>query len=79
MIEPAPLLILGSTTVAGFGVVSAAALRGWNGWLALRRLEAATRPSGIDPSPPSSAARIDLADLRARVRRLEAIASGVEP
>ena len=39
-------------------------------------IQAAAREPGN--SPPSSAARIELADLRERVRKLEAIAAGVD-
>lgn len=55
-------------------------LRGWNGWLALKRteLELAGRGATGDPVPLSAAARIDVADLKERVRKLEAIASGVD-
>jgi len=53
------------------------ALAGWTGWLALRRrqIDAAHGPA-IDPIHPAT--RIDLADLKERVRRLEAIAAGVD-
>lgn len=57
------------------------ALRGWNGWLALKRaeMELVSRHAGAaDPAMPSAATRIDMADLRERVRKLEAIASGVD-
>lgn len=61
-------------------VVTAAALQAWNGWLALRRreLELQMRPHAPEPGNTGIAARIELADLRERVRRLEAIASGVD-
>jgi hypothetical protein len=56
-------------------------LKVWNGWLALKRteIEMSARHSPVgDPAPPSAAARIDMADLKERVRKLEAIASGVD-
>jgi hypothetical protein len=58
-------------------VAVAALMRGWQGWLDLKRAEMESRdaPAGGAPSP---AARIQLADLKERVRRLEAIANGVE-
>ena len=63
--------------LAGFLIAVAALLRGWNGWLDLKRdqLEQAAEPR---PASPSPAARIELADLKERVRRLESIANGVE-
>lgn len=64
------------TTLAGLVVVAQAVLRGWNGWLALRHAEIAARHEAA--VPPAPAARIELADLRERVRKLEAIAAGVD-
>ena len=61
--------------LAGIALLCFALLRGWEDWLQLRRLElsegAVTRPS------PASR-RLELLDLRSRVKRLEAIADGVE-
>ena len=76
--DPATLLALASVAVVALSIASVAALKGWRGWLDLKRLEFARAPIR-DASPPSPAARIELADLKERVRKLEAIASGVEP
>jgi hypothetical protein len=77
MSDPAALVSLAAAGLAGMGIVSAAALKGWSGWLALKRLELAGGSSS-NPSPPSAAARIELADLKERVRKLEAIAAGID-
>jgi hypothetical protein len=71
VIDPG-LLALSASGLIGVALASAAALRGWSGWLELRRLDIARR--GAAPVGP----RRELGELRARVRRLEAIASGVE-
>ena len=63
--------------VAALAMLSIAALRGWEGWLQLRRIELA-EGRGRRRAPSPAAARLDLADLKDRVRRLEAIANGVE-
>ena len=62
--------------LAAFLMAIAALLRGWTAWLELKRAQLA----GSDPRPrtASPAQRIELADLKERVRRLEAIANGVE-
>ncbi len=74
--EPATSLIIAATGVTGLGMASAAALKGWRGWLDLKRLELA---AGRSASAPSSAAtRIEMADLKERVKKLEAIASGID-
>jgi hypothetical protein len=71
------LIIAVVAGLAAFLIAVAALLRGWTGWLELKRAQMA----GGDTAPraaPSPAQRIELADLKERVRRLEAIANGVE-
>ena len=70
MDDPSPLLVLGPTGLVGCSLVSLAALRAWRGWLEVKRLELT---SGRRRVPG-----VDLATLRSRVRRLEAIANGIE-
>jgi hypothetical protein len=67
----APLLTFALASVAALALLSLAALRAWHGWLDLRRAALAARQA---PSP----AGLDVAALRQRVRRLEAIASGLD-
>ena len=69
------LVTLSILALAAIGLTSGAGLRAWNGWLEIRRLELARRDLGA----PSAAGRIELADLKERVRKLEAIAAGVDP
>jgi hypothetical protein len=64
------LLPFAAAALIAAGMGAAGALRAWRDWLALRREEIAARGG-----PPRDS---DVATLRARVRRLEAIASGVE-
>ena len=74
MTDPTLLVFAFAATLA-LALVSAAALRGWQGWLELRRLEL----GGSRAAPGACAtARVDLTELRSRVRRLEAIANGVD-
>jgi hypothetical protein len=67
----APLLVFALASVAALALLSYAALRAWHGWLDLRR---AALAAGQALSP----AGLDVAALRQRVRRLEAIASGLD-
>ena len=66
--------------VAGFGLVALgtvllAALKGWQGWLEVKRLELA----GHGREPRSLAADlIEMADLKERVRKLESIAACID-
>ena len=76
MQDPAALVTVASTAIAGLSLTSAVALKGWNDWLKLKREQMnERRPERSSPSP---VARIEVADLKERVRRLEAIASGVD-
>ncbi|MBV9884122.1 MAG: hypothetical protein JO276_14020 [Sphingomonadaceae bacterium] len=76
MSDAGTMVALLAAGVVGLAMVSLAALKGWDGWLELRRLELNQKGRGEAPSP--AAARLELADLKDRVRRLEAIANGVE-
>lgn len=80
MTEPMMWTMISAVSFAGLMVVTIAALKGWRDWIGLQRLSIEGRPTGSEPSGgvPSSAARIELADLRERVRKLEAIAAGVD-
>ena len=74
-------LLIAACALLGLAVVSATVLTGWQGWLALKSRELELRRVGrgeIDAGSREGAARIELADLKERVRRLEAIASGVD-
>ena len=77
MIEPMSILLLAFAATVALALASVAALKGWRGWLELKRREL-TRAPMRGPSTTSAAARIELADLKERVRKLEAIASGVD-
>lgn len=62
--------------LAGIALLSFALLRGWEDWLRVRRLELGEGLARRRPSPASQ--RLELLDLRNRVKRLEAIANGLE-
>ena len=47
----------------------------WREWLELKRLQI---PSGQGADEPAPAVRIEVADLKERLRKLEAIARGVD-
>lgn len=69
-------LIMAAAIVLVTAMLCAAALSAWRGWLELRRLEMRGRLCEAEPAQP--AVLIELASLKERLRRLEAIASGVE-
>ena len=79
MQDPIFWLTISGAGLIGLVVLAWAALSGWRGWLELERMKLERmRPDSAGPSTPSPAARIELADLKERVRKLEAIAAGVD-
>jgi len=75
MQEPAFYIITAAFSLIGVTVVSLVALRGWRDWIALKSRELEQQH---DDNPPSATSRIEVADLKERIRKLEAIAAGVE-
>ena len=73
----APVLIWPATVLAAVAILVSGGLRAWRGWLEWKRLELAARNAAEAPEPMPGA-RIEIADLRERLRKLEAIARGVE-
>ena len=75
-----PSIIIASASLLGLVIVAVAMLRGWHGWLELKRreLEAHSTPASAPGGSPLGAARIELSDLKELIRKLEAIASGVD-
>jgi len=80
MTDPIIWTTISGASLAGVVVVSIATLKGWRDWINLQRLSIEGRGGSTEPTTgvPSSAARIELADLKERVRKLEAIAAGVD-
>lgn len=66
-------VIIALASLIALGMIAATVLTVWQGWLQLR-LRELDRTADL----PSGLARIELADLRERLRRLEAIAAGVD-
>lgn len=74
-------IIISSATIIGMTIIALIALRGWQGWLALKEQELERRSvprQELDGGSSVGAARIEIADLKERIRKLEAIASGVD-
>lgn len=71
-------LIMATAALAGLAMLVTASLAGWRGWLALKRQELDTAHATPMGDAPSAGARIEIADLKERIRKLEAIAAGVD-
>ena len=72
------IIMISGVALLGIAIVAATLLRGWQGWLQLKTRELDNHRPEIERSAGSGAARIELADLRERIRKLEAIAAGVD-
>ena len=78
MQDPIFYVTMAVTALAGLAMMTGAALTGWRGWLSLKQQElTAADPQGAR-AMPSAGARIEIADLKERIRKLEAIAAGVD-
>lgn len=78
-----PTLVVAATGLVATTMVVFALLRAWQDWLELKRreLDSLATPQGLAEENPQlsvGAARIELADMKERIKKLEAIASGVE-
>ena len=73
-------LITAAIALSALTIISLVALRGWRDWIQLKREELAAghAPAPQDPGGPSAGSRIEIADLKERLRKLEAIAAGVD-
>ena len=74
--DPLTIAVLSASIIVGLAGASLAGLRAWNGWLELKKMELThiTADRGL---PPASG-RIEMADLKERIRKLEAIAAGID-
>ena len=81
-----PVFTIAAASLLGIGVVALALLKAWQGWLELKREEigrrtrqvAGSNSPEIEGGAGVGMARIEMADLKERIKKLEAIASGVE-
>jgi hypothetical protein len=74
--EPLSIALVGISVLLALGLASVAGLKGWQAWLEYKRLELAAQTG--DHGLPHATGRIELADLKERVRKLEAIAAGID-
>ena len=75
MTDPISIALIGATVITAIVAASLAALKGWQQWLDYKRLELA---GSVEQGLAPTGGRIEIADLKERVRKLEAIASGID-
>jgi hypothetical protein len=74
--DPLTIGMLSASVLTGLAAASWAGLKAWNGWLELKRLE--LTHDCADRTLPAASGRIEMADLKERIRKLEAIAAGID-
>ena len=74
--DPISVALIGASVLLAMGLAAVAGLMGWKAWLDYKRLELASHTG--DHGLPPATGRIELADLKERVRKLEAIAAGID-
>ena len=74
--DPVTIGVLSASIIVGLAGASLAALKAWGGWLELKKMEL-TQGAGDGGLPPAGG-RIEMADLKERIRKLEAIAAGID-
>ncbi len=74
--DPVSIGVIAATVLAAIGTAAVTGLKGWHSWLELKRMELSH--GGADRTVPPAGNRIELADLKERVRKLEAIAAGID-
>lgn len=75
MTEAATMLALAGIGLVALSMALFAGLRGWQGWLELKRLELG---GGRADGRSSAFDRIEMANLKERIRKLESIAACVD-
>lgn len=82
MQEPMIIMIIAAASLLAVAIISATILRLWGDWMRFKHSQLSLRHSGLNASDSASSgnanARIELADLKERLRKLEAIAAGVD-
>ena len=74
--DPLSMGLQAGGLLAAIATASWTVLKGWQGWLELKRFE--LTHGAADHQLPPATGRIEIADLRERVRKLEAIAAGID-
>ena len=76
MADPLSTGLIAASIMLAIAIAALASLKGWQGWLDLKRMELVS--GRTDAILPPTGGRIEIADLKERVRKLEAIAAGID-
>jgi hypothetical protein len=76
MTDPMIVTAVATSLLATVAIAAVTLLKGWREWIELKRMELSGPRA--DATMPLAGSRIELADLRERVRKLEEIAAGID-
>jgi hypothetical protein len=76
MNDPVSIGLVAASLLVIVSIAAFVTLKGWQGWLEFKRMELVSLRA--DAPIPATGNRIELADLKERVRKLEAIAAGID-
>ena len=76
MADPLATGLIAASIMLAIGIAAIATLKGWRDWIELKRMELVS--GHTDAMIPPTGGRIEIADLKERVRKLEAIAAGID-
>ena len=76
MSDAMTMITVASFSLAGLSIATFAGLRGWQGWLEVKRLELSGGARRDSRSPAGD--MIEVADLKERVRKLETLAAVID-
>ena len=77
MTDPILIVTVAASVLTAAGIAAWAGLKAWHEWLELKRMELVNGRAEAS-MPTQAGGRIEIADLRDRVRKLEAIAAGID-
>jgi hypothetical protein len=77
MTDPILITAVAASLLAAVGIAAWAGLKAWHEWVELKRMELVSGRAEATMAP-AAGGRIELADLKERVRKLEAIAAGID-
>ena len=77
MTDPISIALIGTSVLASLGLIAYAALKALGQWISFKQQEL-SRVGHAEPEYPHAGGLIEMADLKERIRKLEAIAAGID-
>jgi hypothetical protein len=79
MTEQLTTIAMGAFALAGLAILITAGLKAWRDWIELKRLELSAAGGRRPETRGPAADRIEMADLKERIRKLESLAACIDP